>query len=231
MPHQETGGFCDHCQSRVVVRRPSANHVLHLLLTLFTLGLWAIVWIGVSVRFGGWMCTECGGKATTKIPARLRRATDDPSARIKMPVRKQAASPAPVAVVVIAAAVLVVPYLVGRIAREDGPRPLTPATTASTVGSPAPARPAAVPAVAPSRSQIERAIASSDDYDLHREALVAATRRLVGEYGYTLEGIANDGGWTRSTSHASGDVYFTHGGGSHRRDRIYVNVSTGEIFR
>jgi hypothetical protein len=36
----------------VLVRGHRPNHVLHLLLTIFTLGLWAIVWIGV-VMFGG----------------------------------------------------------------------------------------------------------------------------------------------------------------------------------
>jgi len=36
----------------VVVRGKSVNHVLHLILTLVTLGLWAIVWIALAI-FGG----------------------------------------------------------------------------------------------------------------------------------------------------------------------------------
>lgn len=36
----------------VIVRGQRPNHVLHLILTLVTLGLWGIVWIAV-VAFGG----------------------------------------------------------------------------------------------------------------------------------------------------------------------------------
>jgi hypothetical protein len=36
----------------VLVRGHRPNHVLHALLTIFTLGLWAIVWIGIGI-FGG----------------------------------------------------------------------------------------------------------------------------------------------------------------------------------
>jgi hypothetical protein len=36
----------------VLVKGKNTNHVLHLILTLITFGLWAIVWIAVAV-FGG----------------------------------------------------------------------------------------------------------------------------------------------------------------------------------
>lgn len=36
----------------VTVRGKSVNHVLHLILTLVTLGFWAIVWIALAI-FGG----------------------------------------------------------------------------------------------------------------------------------------------------------------------------------
>jgi hypothetical protein len=36
----------------VVVRGKSVNHVLHLILTLVTLGFWGIVWIAMAI-FGG----------------------------------------------------------------------------------------------------------------------------------------------------------------------------------
>lgn len=38
--------------SAVVVKGKRPNHVLHLLLTVLTLGLWAFVWLGL-VAFGG----------------------------------------------------------------------------------------------------------------------------------------------------------------------------------
>jgi hypothetical protein len=36
----------------VIVKGSKPNHILHLILTLVTLGLWAIVWIAVAM-FGG----------------------------------------------------------------------------------------------------------------------------------------------------------------------------------
>jgi hypothetical protein len=36
----------------VVVKGKRPNHILHLILTLITLGVWAIVWIGIAI-FGG----------------------------------------------------------------------------------------------------------------------------------------------------------------------------------
>jgi len=39
-----------------------ANHVLHLLLTILTAGLWSIVWLLASIRIGGWRCEHCGSR-------------------------------------------------------------------------------------------------------------------------------------------------------------------------
>lgn len=62
-------GFCKTCNAQRKIERKTPNHVLHLLIALvlgfFTLGIGAIVWLFVwfasSVRFGGWMCSTCGG--------------------------------------------------------------------------------------------------------------------------------------------------------------------------
>lgn len=53
MAMQEKSGFCATCSKHVMVRRKGTNHVLHLLLSFFTLGLWIIVWILVSIKIGG----------------------------------------------------------------------------------------------------------------------------------------------------------------------------------
>lgn len=60
MADERKGGYCERCQKNAVVFRQGTNHILHLILTLITFGLWAIVWIGVAVKFGGWRCAECG---------------------------------------------------------------------------------------------------------------------------------------------------------------------------
>lgn len=59
-------GFCKVCGETRKVSRGRANHLLHLILTILTGGLWLFVWIGIAVKFGGWRCETCG---STKVKA------------------------------------------------------------------------------------------------------------------------------------------------------------------
>jgi hypothetical protein len=61
---EKKSGHCKDCAKQVLVFRKGTNHILHLLLTICTAGLWLLVWFGNSVKFGGWRCTQCG---STKI--------------------------------------------------------------------------------------------------------------------------------------------------------------------
>lgn len=53
-------GYCQHCGD-VKVEINTPNHILHLFLTLFTGGIWIIVWLFMldNVR-----CSKCGSKAS-----------------------------------------------------------------------------------------------------------------------------------------------------------------------
>jgi len=64
MAAQEKSGMCEACNKQVMVRRKGTNHILHLILSVLTAGIWIIVWILASIKFGGWRCTQCG---STKI--------------------------------------------------------------------------------------------------------------------------------------------------------------------
>jgi hypothetical protein len=48
-----------------MMTKPKINHVLHLILTLVTLGLWSLVWLtlGIISSAKGFRCTQCGTKA------------------------------------------------------------------------------------------------------------------------------------------------------------------------
>ncbi len=72
---EKTSGFCKYCNSNVVVSRPGTNHILHLLLTIITAGLWLIVWVGISVKIGGWRCSVCGKTASGSAAARTIPST------------------------------------------------------------------------------------------------------------------------------------------------------------
>lgn len=53
--------FCKTCNKNTLFVRPSTAHVLHLFLSLITLGFWLIVWllVGLSNSSQG-KCTTCG---------------------------------------------------------------------------------------------------------------------------------------------------------------------------
>ena len=60
-------GFCKKCEQQRKVERPKTNHILHLLLSVITAGIWLIIWIGVSIKFGGWRCETCGSKKVKSV--------------------------------------------------------------------------------------------------------------------------------------------------------------------
>jgi hypothetical protein len=64
MATEQTQRYCPSCQRNVMATRAGTNHILHLLLTVFTAGCWLLVWVLSSIRFGGWRCTFCGSQRT-----------------------------------------------------------------------------------------------------------------------------------------------------------------------
>lgn len=66
--------WCETDQRLVRAERPKPNHILHLILSILTAGLWLIVWFLVAVEKGNrpWQCPICGG---TTVPVdRYERA-------------------------------------------------------------------------------------------------------------------------------------------------------------
>ena len=59
---QESFRKCKPCGKHVRAARPSANHVVHLIISLLTAGLWLPIWLLCSISIGGWRCIECGKK-------------------------------------------------------------------------------------------------------------------------------------------------------------------------
>lgn len=57
-------GHCEFCEKRVKLERAgSTNHVLHLILSLLTVGLWVPVWLLAIIRPKPWACSVCGSQA------------------------------------------------------------------------------------------------------------------------------------------------------------------------
>ena len=61
MGTKTTGKTCWHCKTEVLAQKNTPNHILHLILSIVTLGLWLPVWLIISlVNIGGYRCPECG---------------------------------------------------------------------------------------------------------------------------------------------------------------------------
>lgn len=62
MSVKQNSNYCNVCQRQSLYAKPRINHVLHLILTIVTLGLWSIVWLilGVSNSSKPMRCTTCG---------------------------------------------------------------------------------------------------------------------------------------------------------------------------
>lgn len=54
--------YCPHHQSLVLAERQTPNHILHLLLSLVTMGAWIIVWLLISAVPSAYRCPMCGEK-------------------------------------------------------------------------------------------------------------------------------------------------------------------------
>ncbi len=65
--------YCKNCQTNVRAERmkKTPNHILHLLLSIFTAGLWLPVWLLIILNFDtnplrGFTCSECGSSKLIK---------------------------------------------------------------------------------------------------------------------------------------------------------------------
>lgn len=56
---------CRHCDDNIIHLQQKPSHVLHLLLTIFTVGIWLPIWILVAIDKSGHQCTRCATKTST----------------------------------------------------------------------------------------------------------------------------------------------------------------------
>lgn len=54
--------YCPEDDRMVLAEKPGTNHVLHLILTLLTVGFWVIIWVMVSLNnaSNSYRCPHCG---------------------------------------------------------------------------------------------------------------------------------------------------------------------------
>lgn len=77
----------------------------------------------------------------------------------------------------------------------------------------------------------QRLIAGSDDLDEHHAVFSDAAMALVAGGTCTEAEFIENGGWVRSTTFESRQVYFVYCGGSTVANRLYLDAATGDVFR
>ena len=67
MGFTESSRYCPNCKRKVLVRQETPNHTVHVLLTLFSCGLWGFVWLLITLMALGnpWRCTICGSSTAS----------------------------------------------------------------------------------------------------------------------------------------------------------------------
>ena len=61
MPSDQVVVYCKNCKKSTVQVKQRANHILHLLLSVFTVGIWLIVWFFIALFTSDTpTCTICG---------------------------------------------------------------------------------------------------------------------------------------------------------------------------
>jgi hypothetical protein len=66
MATARTNFFCASCQTMRLGEKEGINHVLHLLLSIVTCGVWLIVWLLLALAnsMSPFRCTQCGQAKT-----------------------------------------------------------------------------------------------------------------------------------------------------------------------
>lgn len=60
MGQKHTSRYCKSCNSNTLAVGDTPNHTFHLLLSIFTAGLWLFVWIPKLLWPTSFRCTQCG---------------------------------------------------------------------------------------------------------------------------------------------------------------------------
>lgn len=80
-------------------------------------------------------------------------------------------------------------------------------------------------------SPIALAIKASEDLAKYMGTFVSVSGKLVDAGECQLSDFEDIGGWWKSVDHQPRPIYYTYCGGASNNHRVFVNVSTGRVFR
>lgn len=67
---QKQRRYCPEDDRMVLAEKETPNDLLHLVLSLLTVGVWILVWLALSVgsKFSPWRCPVCGAATRRRPP-------------------------------------------------------------------------------------------------------------------------------------------------------------------
>lgn len=74
-------------------------------------------------------------------------------------------------------------------------------------------------------------VSGSDDYRTYKNVFAKAAADLIASGRCTPADFEEMGGWVKSTNHRTQPIYFTYCGGMRIENRLYLDASTGRVFR
>jgi hypothetical protein len=80
-------------------------------------------------------------------------------------------------------------------------------------------------------SPIVAAIKASEDLAKYMGTFVSVSGKLIDAGECQLSDFEDIGGWWKSVDHQPRPIYYTYCGGASNNHRVFVNVSTGRVFR
>lgn len=99
MAVKQSSSYCHTCQRQSLFQKPGINHLLHLILSVLTLGLWLFVWLILAMINAGKpeRCVTCGmskgmGAGMTAVPP---VQVPPPAAPVEAPTAVQPPPPPP----------------------------------------------------------------------------------------------------------------------------------------
>ncbi len=70
--------YCPYCERNSAHLQQKPSHLLHLFLSIITVGVWLVVWLLLALFAGKPVCTVCGGNKKAALAARHQPGTAAP---------------------------------------------------------------------------------------------------------------------------------------------------------
>ena len=79
---------------------------------------------------------------------------------------------------------------------------------------------------------LAKALEYSDNFEANRDAFIKLSQKVLDSGKCTLADFKENGGWAKATgSNAKKPVYFIYCGGFTLSDKVYLNISSGRVWK